>query len=232
VWRQQEAGAPARRSLRGFTVIELVVALTVLTLALIGIGGLTRTATRVSLLHGERLDAQQAARRAVERIVEELRWAEAVVADPLCAPTGLCGERVTVRIPRGNPHRQDQPYVVRFQHNPRQREVERRVGGGVNNLASLIQAVRFTFLNAHGIPAASPDEVTRIHLTLIVAPPTSAAVIIDSGVALRNVRVPAPNPPVGPTPSPAWRPVPRPPVLPVPAGTPSPGPPGAPPMPR
>lgn len=232
MWGQREAGAAARLSPGGFSIIELVVALTVLALALIGIGGLARTATRVSLFHGERLDAQQAARRAVERIIEELRWAEAVVADPLCAPTGLCAERVTVRIPPGNPYRQDQSYVVRFQHNPRQREVERRVGGGVNNLASLIQTVRFTFLDVHGLAAAGPDEVKRIHLTLIVAPPTSATVTIDSGVALRNVRVPAPTPPTGPTPSPAWRPAPRLPGIPVPAGTPPEGSRGVPPIPR
>lgn len=232
MWRQQESGAAAHRSLHGFTVIELIVSLAVLALALVGLGGLARTATSVSMLHEERLDAQQAARRAVERIVEELRWAEAVVADPLCAPTGLCAERVTVRIPAGNPYRQDQPYTVTFQHNPRQREVERRVGRGVNNLASLIQTVRFVFLDAQGVPAASPNDVRRIHLALIVTPRTSAAVTIESGVALRNVRVPAPNPTVGPTPSPAWRPTPRQPVIPLPAGTPPPAPPGGPPMPR
>ena len=230
MWRQ--LGVGAARSLGGFTVLELVVSLAVLALALIGLGGLARTTTRVSLLHGERLDAQQAARRAVERITEELRWAEAVVNDPLCAPAGLCADRVTVRIPPGNPYRQDQPYTVTFQHNPRQREVERRVGRGVNNLASLIQTVRFTFLDAQGVPAASPNDVTRIHLTLIVTPRTSAAVSIESGVALRNFRAPAPNPTVGPTPSPAWRPPPRQPGLPVPAGTPPSAPPGAPPMPR
>jgi prepilin-type N-terminal cleavage/methylation domain-containing protein len=228
---QHESGAAVGRPPRGFTVIELIVSLAVLALALAGLGGLARTATRVSRLHEERLDAQQAARRAVERITEELRWAEAVVADPLCVPTGLCAERVTVRIPPGNPYRRDQPYAVTFQHNPRQREVERRVGRGVNNLASLIQAVRFTFLDAQGVPAASPNDVTRILVTLIVTPRTSAAVTIESGVALRNVRVPAPNPTVGPTPSPVWRPTPRPPVIPFPAETP-PAPPGAPPMPR
>lgn len=232
MWWQQASGAPARRSPGGFTLIELAVSLSVLTLALVGIGGLARFTTRVSLLHGERLEAQQAARRAIDRIVEELRWAETVVADAMCAPVGLCDNRITVRIPPGNPYRQGQPYTVTFQHNPRQREVERRVGRGVNNLASMIQTVRFTHLNEHGMPAAGPIEVRRIHVRLIVAPRTTHAITLESGVVLRNVRTPTPGPTLTPAPAPEWRPAPRDPAFPVPTGTPPPVSPRGPPMPR
>jgi hypothetical protein len=213
-------------------VLELVVSLAVLGLAFVGLGSLARTITRASLLHEQQLDAQQAGRRAIERIVEELRWAEAVVGDPACAPSGLCASRVTVRIPPGNPYRQDQPYTVTFQHNLRQREVERRVGRGVNNLASMIQAARFAFLDAQEAPASSPDRVVRILVTLVVVPRSAPAVTIESGVALRNARPPAATPTVEPSPWPTWRPTVRQPSMPAPLEPPPPTPPGTSPNPR
>ncbi len=173
---------------RGFTVLELLLALSLLAAAAAGLGTYGQFVVRMAYLHEVRLDTQQAARRGVERITEELRWAEAVVPDFGCGSSGLCADRVSVRIPSGNPYRQDQAYEVTFQHNPRQQEVERRVGRGVNNLASLIQGVTFTCFGADGAPAADASGVVRVRVVLVAAGRGTSPVAIESDVALRNRR--------------------------------------------
>lgn len=187
-------------------MIELILSLCLLSMAAVGLFGLLRTATRAAQITENRLEAQQGARRAIERVIEELRWAEAVVADPGCLPAGLCPDRVTVRIPSGNPYRQAVGYDVVFQHNPRQREIERRVGRGVNNLASAVQTVGITYLDAGGMPAVTASEVARIRVALVVTPRGGPSSVIESEVALRNRRVPRAAPP---SPTPVWRPSPR-----------------------
>ncbi|MBI3997477.1 MAG: hypothetical protein HY355_00485, partial [Armatimonadetes bacterium] len=56
----------------GFSALELVVALSLAALAVIGVLGLVRMTTRAAWVVESRLDAQQHARRAVERLTEEL----------------------------------------------------------------------------------------------------------------------------------------------------------------
>jgi hypothetical protein len=169
----------------------------------------------------------QAARRGLERITEELRWAEAVVDDPACPPTLLCANRVRVRIPSGNPYGRAAAYEVLFQHNSRQREVERRVGTGVNNLSANIDGVTFAYFTAAGAPAVTSQSVAAVHISLQVRHQAGAVLTIEGEVALRNRRVPAA--PLMPWPT--WRPSPRgpagrlplPPIVPPgPAGPPQP----------
>ncbi len=193
----------------GVTIIELVVAMSLISAVALGATGLVRTAARAAQVHGDRLDTQQGLRRAIERITEELRWAEAAVADSACGPTGLCPDRVSVHIPGGNPYRQDQPYDVIFQHNPRQREVERRVGRGVNNLAALVDGVAVTYLDADSRPAVTPAAVTRIRIALTARPRDGPPFVLESEVGLRNHRVRLTSPSASPSATPVWRPSPR-----------------------
>ncbi len=198
---------------RGLSMLELIVALSLMALAASGLLGLARVATRAAQIIEGRFEAQQNARRAIDRVIEELRWAEAVVPDAGCAPAGLCPDRVRARIPSGNPYRQDLAYEVVFQHNPRQREIERRVGRGVNNLASAVDRVEITYLEAGGVPATTAADVARIRVALVVRPRGGPEAIIESEVALRNRRVAEPAPP---SPTPVWRPTPRGPDAPFP----------------
>ncbi|MDR7520147.1 MAG: prepilin-type N-terminal cleavage/methylation domain-containing protein [Armatimonadota bacterium] len=197
----------ARERRLGFTLIELLIALSLGATAVVGVLGLVRVATQAAVLTEGRLDAQQHARRAMDRMVEELRWGEAVVPSALC-PSGLCADRVSVRIPSGNPYRQDQGYEVTFQHNPRQREAERRVGRGVNNLASLIERLEVAYLDTAGSPAADPAAVVRLRITLTAVPPRGTPITLQSEVALRNRRL-LPAAPPSPPAVPPWRPTPR-----------------------
>jgi hypothetical protein len=190
---------------RGWSVLELVIALSLASVAVAAIAGLLHFTIRSAQVTENRLEAQQAARRAIERVTEELRWADAVLPEPGCGSPGLCADRVHISIPSGNPYRRDQPYAVLFQYNRRQRELERRVGRTVNNVASRIDRVEFTFLDSGGAPTTAPADVARVRLALQVSSAEGPPVLIESEVMLRNRRVPyAP-----PTARPVWRPSPR-----------------------
>lgn len=210
---------------RGLSLIELTLALSLTAIAMAGLVGLVRIASHAATLAGDGLDGLQGARRAMERVAEELRWAETVVADASCAPSGLCPNRVRVRIPPGNPYRQAESYEVVFQYNPRQYEIERRLGRGVNNLASRIDALEFTYHNTEGALTLAPSEVTRVRIAIVARGRTSRPAHMESTVSLRNRRFPY----VAPPHTPSWRPSPRgfgepvPPAPTLPPGPPGPG---------
>lgn len=172
----------------GWSVLELVLALSVLTLAAAALAGLGRLTTLSMQVTAHHLDAQQAARRGIERVADELRWAEAVLPEPGCGAAGLCADRVRASIPAGNPYRRDQPYEVLFQHNPRQRELERRIGRTVNNLASWVDRVEITCFGAAGRVAGAAAEVATVRIALVVTPPTGAPTVVETLVGLRNRR--------------------------------------------
>jgi len=181
----------------GFTLVELLVALGLAAAVAGGVGALAQHSARAVSVFVGRLEAQQSVRRCLERITEELRWAEAVVPDPACGIGGLCADRLTLRVPNGNPYRGDEAYEVTFQHNARQHEIERRVGRGVNNLASPIHQLEFAYFDARGAPAVSADDVTRIRVRAAAALRTGGAVLLASDVMLRN-RGAAPSAPAPP----------------------------------
>lgn len=216
-------GPPA--ACRGLSLIELILALSLTAMAAAGLMGLVRLTSQAVILSGDRLDGQQGARRAMERVTEELRWADTVVTDPACAPSGLCPSRVMVRIPPGNPYRRAESYEVVFQYNPRQREIERRLGRGVNNLASRIDALEITYHDTEGALTLIPSEVARVRIAIVARARTSGPVYMESTVSLRNRRIRY----VAPTHTPAWRPSPSgygepaPPTPPLPPGPPGPG---------
>jgi hypothetical protein len=197
--RASLAGRPA-----GLTVLEVVLAAGLAALAAAAWAGFLVAMLRASAALEHRLDAQYHARRALERVVEEVRWAEAVVPDAGCPPAGLCTDRMTLRVPAGNPYRGLEPYDVRFQHNARQQQVERRVGGGTNNLAGAIERFTVAYLDADGHPAADAAAVARVRIALVAARPAAPPLVVETDVLLRNRRPPSsPSPPpVRPRPSP------------------------------
>ena len=196
---------PRRRP--GMTLVEIVVALALVSAALAGIFGVASMAVRFSATHGNRLDTQQAARRAFDRVTEELRWAERIVPDPACPPRGLCAERVSAYVPPGNPYRRDQAYDVTFQLNRRDAEIERTVNRGTNNVAAHITGFALSYLDALGRPAGVAHDVTHLRVLVTAAARGTYALSWEGSVALRNLR-PIPSTPV-PSPTRVWRPTPR-----------------------
>ncbi len=177
----------------GLTLVEVIVTLAVLGMALGAIAGMTRATFRSMLLTERTLEVQQNARVAVDRMVEELRWGEAVLADPLCG--GLCPDRITVRVSPHNPRRPGEAYTVTFQRDRAQRELERRIGLAVNNLAGSIESLSFRYFDPEGAPATRPQDVVRVEVTVVASEtspqPTSRTLVTD--VFLRNR--PAASPP-------------------------------------
>jgi hypothetical protein len=185
--------------------MEIVVSLSLAATVVAAAAGLARVVGRAAAAIDSRIEVTQAARRGLERITEELRWAEAVLDDPACPPALLCPNRVRVRIPAGNPYRRAAAYEVTFQYNGRQREVERRVGTGVNNLSANIDSVTFTYLTATGVPAVTAQSAAAVRISMQVRHRAGAALTIEGEVALRNRRLPA----APLIPWPTWRPSPR-----------------------
>jgi hypothetical protein len=205
------------------TMLEIVVTLALLSAAVAGIMGVWHLTLRFSTTHGNRLDTQQAARRAFERVTEELRWAERIVSDPLCPPRGLCADRVTAYVPVGSPYRRDQAYDVTFQFNRRDAEIERRVNRGTNNIAAHITDFAVSYFDALGRPAGAARDVTRLQIMVAAAARNTHALSWEASVAMRNLRPAPPTP--GPSPTPVWRPTPRHRFEPAPARPPTSGPP-------
>lgn len=196
--------APRGRRPAGLTLLEVMLALGLAALAAAAWTGFLVAVLRAGAALEHRLDAQYHARRALERITEEARWAEAVVADPGCPPAGLCADRITLRVPAGNPYRGLEAYEVRFQHNAARLEVERRVGGGTNNLAGAITRFTVTYLDAGGLPAEVPAAVARLRVALTAARRSAPPFVVESDVLLRNRHPasPAAPTPLDPRPSP------------------------------
>ena len=177
----------------GLTLVEVIVTLAVLGMALGAIAGMTRATFRSMLLTERTLEVQQNVRVAVDRMVEELRWGEAVLADARCG--GLCPDRISVRVSPHNPRRPGQAYTVTFQRDRVQRELERRIGLAVNNLAGSIESLSFRYFDPAGAPATRPQDVVRVEVTVVASEtspqPTSRTLVTD--VFLRNR--PAASPP-------------------------------------
>lgn len=176
----------------GLTLVELVVALAMLATALGAIAGMNRTALRGMALAEQHLEVQQSARVAMDKMTEELRWGEEVLPHPQCG--GLCADRVMVRVSPHNPRRPGEAYVVSFQRDRVQRELERRLGRGVNNLAGSIESLTFRYFDAAGAPATRPQDVVRVEVSIVASsasPSLRASRTVMTDVFLRNRPGPA-----------------------------------------
>src|SRR3989304_343659 len=145
---------------RGLTLIEVIVTLARLGTALGAIAGMVQATFRSMLLTERTLEVQQNVRVAVDRMVEELRWGEAVLAD--ARGGGVWPARLSGRRSPPHPPRPGQAYPVPFQRDRVQRERERRIGLAVNNLAGSIESLSFRYFDPAGAPATRPQDVVRV----------------------------------------------------------------------
>lgn len=180
------------RARHGMTLIEVLVVTALLGVSLGAIFGTIRLAFDGMAMTERQLETQQSLRVALDRMTEELRWGEEVLADPLCG--GLCPDRVTVRVPPHNPRRPGQAYVVTFRRDVAQRELERRLGATVNNLAGAIERLDFRYFDAAGAVATQAAEVVRIEVSVTAAATGRRPLrTMATDVFLRNH--PRPSPP-------------------------------------
>lgn len=176
-----------RRSSRGYSLVDLLVALA------IG-GGLM--ASTVTLLHlglrawvwgAARVDAQQAARYALERMASELREAgyDPTVAGIAPVVVAEPARIVFQRDFNGNgvidPTRERVTYVLRAGESTLRRDA----GGGAQPVINGVRAFGLIYLDREGAETADPAAVIAVRVRLEVGD-DGAGVLMETQATLRN----------------------------------------------
>ncbi len=177
-----------RHAPAGYSLVDLLVALAV------G-GGLM--ASTLTLLHlglrawvwgAARVDAQQSARYAVERMASELREAGYDPTVAGIAPVVLAEPARVVfqRDFNGNgvvdPTRERVTYLLR----PGETILRRDAGGGAQPVVEQVRAFRLTYLDRAGAETTDAAAVTAVRIRLEVGE-TGSAVIVETQATLRNL---------------------------------------------
>jgi type II secretory pathway component PulJ len=177
-----------RHTRAGYSLIDLLVALAV------G-GGLM--ASTLTLLHlglrawvwgAARVDAQQSARYAVERMASELREAGYDPTVAGIAPVVLAEPARVVfqRDFNGNgvvdPTRERVTYLLR----PGETILRRDAGGGAQPVVEQVRTFRLTYLDRAGAETTDPAAVTAVRIRLEVGE-TGSAVVVETQATLRNL---------------------------------------------
>jgi len=154
----------------GFTLVELLVSLSVVALVLAATLGLLQQGQQGYLLGAAGVEAQQSARVALERMAREIRKAG---FDPAGAsffpivnpsPTSLTlqndlngnsiidarGETVT--------------YLLRGT------TLRRNAGGGAQPIIEGVRALSFAYLDADGVPTGAPERIRTVVIAMTVGP--------------------------------------------------------------
>ena len=175
------------RADRGYSLVDLLVALAV--------GGGVLAAS-VTLLHlglrawvwgAARVEAQQSARYALERMASELREAG---YDPTAAGIApvVVAEPARVAFQRdfnGNgvvdPTRERVTYLLRAGESILRRDA----GGGAQPVINGVRALRLTYLDREGVETTDPEAVIAVRVQLEVGG-DGAGVLMETQATLRN----------------------------------------------
>ena len=177
-----------RSGSRGFALVELLVALAIVGLVLVMLTGLLQHGQQTYLAGTARMEAQQNARVAFERLGRELREAGIDPRGrgflPLINPTStgftiqndLNGDGVIA----GNPET--------ITYSLRGRTLRRNAGGGAQTLIDGVESLTLTYLDAGGNPTQAPGEIRSVLITITTGPrgPVSRGVSMTTRVRLRN----------------------------------------------
>jgi type II secretory pathway component PulJ len=177
------------RPIGGFSLAELLVSLAVLSLPLAGMFAILRVAVDAYGWGVGRVEAQQAARLALERIAGELREAG-------YDPTGAGIEPVVVAAPtlvtfqrdlNGNglvdPTRERVSFLVR----PGETVLRRDAGGGAQPIIDGVRRLSLIYFDGTGAPVADPARVRSVRITLEVGLSGPVAVM-QTQATIRNRR--------------------------------------------
>jgi type IV pilus assembly protein PilW len=171
----------------GYSLVDLVVALA------IG-GGLL--ASTVTLLHlglqawrwgAARVEAQQSARYALDRMARELREAgydptgAGIAAVVAAEPTRIAFQRDFNGNGVVDPTRERVTYLLRAG----ERILRRDAGGGAQPVIEDVRELRLTYLDRSGRPTTDPAAVTAVRVRLVVGG-EGAGVQMQTQAVLRN----------------------------------------------
>lgn len=176
------------RASSGYSLVDLLVALAV------G-GGLM--ASTLTLLHlglrawvwgAARVEAQQSARYAVERLAGELREAgydptvAGIAPVVLAEPTHVVFQRDFNGNGVVDPTRERVTYLLR----PGESILRRDAGGGAQPVVEQVRGFRLVYLDRAGAETTDPAAVTAVRIRLEVGEPGSM-VVVETQATLRNL---------------------------------------------
>lgn len=118
--RAREGSAGVRRpDERGVTLLELVVAMALFGLVVGAIYGMIATGARSARVTNDMVQTQAQVRAALDNLVDETRWAQAV--------TVASATSVTLLVPQATPFAAGSPYTVTFAYDAANRALTRQV---------------------------------------------------------------------------------------------------------
>jgi type IV pilus assembly protein PilW len=176
------------RGASGFSLPDLLVSLAVVGLLMAGVLTLLQAALGAYAFGTARVEAQQSARIALERMVKELRDAG---YDPtgagLAAVLTAEPERVVFqRDLNGNGVIDPTHERVTFLLRPGETVLRRDAGGGAQPIIEGVRRLALTYYERGGAGTTDPTRVAAIQIELEVGF-TGPAVVVQSHVTLRNV---------------------------------------------
>lgn len=188
----------------GFSLLELLLALTLLVLVTVGIYALIGTGAVAARDTGATLRAQTQVRAALDGIVDEVRWAARVLSSPPPTPTS-----VALCVPQSP--LSSTPYFVAFAFDTTSRRIMRAIDpdaagpspfGTPEPLAALpgegrAPVFEFQYFNRLGAPAPDPSSIAQIRIRIrmevqnrLRVPATERELVGD--VALRQLETSCP----------------------------------------
>jgi len=184
---RERLSAVRARSSRGYSLIDMLVALAV--------GGAMLAAT-VTLLHlglrawawgAARVEAQQSARYALERMASELReagydpTAAGIAAVVVAEPARVAFQRDFDANGEVDPTRERVTYLLRAGESILRRDA----GGGAQPVINGVRAFRLTYLDRDGLETTDPAAVIAVRVQLEVGG-AEGGVLMETQATLRN----------------------------------------------
>jgi type II secretory pathway component PulJ len=178
------------RNEAGHSLVELLIATALLALVMAATLSLLQSGLGASGWGSARVEAQQAARVALERMARELREAgydpasvgiqAVVVAEParVVFQRDLNGNGVI------DPTHERVTYVLR----PGESTLRRDAGGGAQPIAENVRRFALAYFDARGVPTTDPPQIASIRIELETGRPRPQS-IMASQVMLRNAPI-------------------------------------------
>jgi type II secretory pathway component PulJ len=174
----------------GHSLVELLIAAALLSLVMAATLSILQSGLAASGWGSGRVEAQQAARVALERMARELREAgydpasagieAVVVAEParIVFQRDLNGNGVI------DPTHERVTYLLR----PGESTLRRDAGGGAQPIAEGVRRFALTYFDARGAPTSAPAQIASIRIELETGRPVPQS-IMASQVMLRNAPI-------------------------------------------
>jgi len=171
-------GVKIKINRKGFSLIEMMVALGILSLIIIGLVTFFSGGTRAWVTGQYQLEAQRNARYAIDRMVKEIRGGKNIIS-------GSDGDTIVVSIPDFDTADPDDYYEVTY--SLLGTTIQRGTNPLIENV--LTGEAIFKYYNNSGTEVTSPDAtVSKIHINLKVDvdKDDSPDITLNTDVDLRN----------------------------------------------